>query len=279
MRIKQKKLLVAAVRYMVLSVASLVSLTPLIYMFLTSLKENAFMLTSPADVVQGNKTFANYAEAWETGKLSLSFMNSLLVTVATTILVVLLGSMMAYALARFEFPGKSVFFALIILELMIPSIMLVIPQFVLAKDLHLLDNRLGLLLVYVGTNLAFNTFLMRGFFEGIPKELDEAMIIDGAGAWRRYTSLMLPLAKPALATAAIFSFLGAWDEYVWAMTIINDPAKRTLPVAIAMFSGAHSTNWGLTFAAACIALIPVLVVFFIFQRQLVGGITSGALKS
>jgi ABC-type glycerol-3-phosphate transport system permease component len=279
MTITQKRLLTNTVRYLLLGVASLISLGPLAYMVLTSLKENAFMLTSPVDVIEGTKTFANYAQAWETGKLYQSFLNSLILAGATTALVVLLGSMMAYALARFEFPGKSIFFALIVLELMIPSIMLVIPQFVLTKDLHLLDSRWGLLLVYVGTNLAFNTFLMRGFFEGIPKELDEAMIIDGAGPWRRYTRLMLPLAKPALATAAIFSFLGSWDEYVWAMTIINDPAKRTLPLAIAMFSGTHSTNWGLTFAAACIALLPVLIIFFIFQRQLVGGITSGALKA
>lgn len=279
MTIGRKKVATDATRYLVLSLASLVSLGPLAYMVLTSLKQNALMLTSPVDVVQGPKTLENYRQAWEAGNLSQSFLNSLLVTVSTTVLVVLLGSMMAYALARFDFPGKSIFFGLIVLELMVPSIMLVIPQFVLTRDLHLLDSRTGLLLVYVGTNLAFNTFLMRGFFEGIPKELDEAMLIDGAGAWRRYTRLILPLAKPALATAAIFSFLGAWDEYVWAMTIINDPAKRTVPVAIAMFSGAHSTNWGLTFAAACIALLPVLLIFFLFQRQLVGGITSGALKS
>jgi multiple sugar transport system permease protein len=197
----------------------------------------------------------------------------------TTALVLLLGSMMAYALARFEFPGRKVIMGLILLQLMVPVIMLLIPQFLLARDLHLLNTRAGLILFYVGGNLAFITFLLVGFFRGIPRELDEAMHLDGAGSIRRYWSLILPLSRPALATGAIFAFLGAWDEYVWAVTIINEPGLRTLPVGIALFSGAHITNWGLTFAASVIALIPVLVVFLIFQRQFVSGITSGALKS
>lgn len=268
-----------AVRYVVLAVASIVSLAPLVYMLLTSLRENAFVLVSPADVVRGPKGLANYTEAWIDGDLAGYFVNSLLVAVATTLGVVALGSMMAYAFARFDFRGKTPLFGVVIACQMIPAIMLIIPQFILAKNLHLLNSRLGLVLFYVGTNLAFNTFLLRGFFEGVPRELDEAMVVDGAGAWRRYTRLMLPLAKPALATAAIFSFLGSWDEYVWAVTIITDPAGRTLPVGIAMFAGAHATNWGLTFAASTIALVPVLVVFLIFQHQFVSGIMSGAVKS
>ncbi|MCL2464538.1 MAG: carbohydrate ABC transporter permease [Micrococcales bacterium] len=193
--------------------------------------------------------------------------------------VLVLASMMAYAFARFDFPGRTVAFGVVVLCQMIPSIMLIIPQFILAKDLHVLNSRQGLVLFYVGTNLAFNTFLLRGFFEGIPRELDEAMIMDGAGAWRRYARLALPLARPALATSAIFAFLASWDEYVWAVTILTDDTSRTLPVGIALFAGAHSTNWGLTFAASMIALVPVLIVFLVFQRQFVSGIMSGAVKS
>lgn len=266
-------------RYLVLAIGSLVSLAPLVYMILTSLRENAFVLVSPDEVVTGRKTLDNYVQAWGEGNLAHYFVNSLIVTVATTAAVLLLASMMAYAFARFDFPGKTIAFGVVILCQMIPSIMLIIPQFILAKDLQLLNSRLGLVLFYVGTNLAFNTFLLRGFFEGIPRELDEAMIMDGAGAWRRYTRLMLPLARPAMATSAIFTFLASWDEYVWAVTILTDESARTLPVGIAMFAGSHVTNWGLTFAASTIALIPVLVVFLVFQRQFVSGITSGAVKS
>jgi len=123
-----------------------------------------------------------------------------------------------------------------------------------------------------------NTFLMRGFFESIPAELDQAMQVDGANAWTRYWRLAVPLAKPAIATATIFTFLACWDEFAWSLTIINDPLKRTLPVAIQLFQGQHSTQWGLVFAASLIAVIPVIIVFLVFQRYFVQGLTSGAVK-
>lgn len=267
------------IRYVVLSMVSVVTIAPLVYMVLISFKENAFIISNPADALTGKHTLANYAEVWDTSHMSVYFVNSLVVSIATTVLTVFLGSMMAYAFARFDFPGRRLLMGIVLLELMVPAIMILIPQFLLARDLHVLDSLLGLVLFYVGANLAFNTFLMVGFFRGIPTELDDAMRVDGAGAWRRYWQLILPLSRPALATAAIFSFLGAWDEYVWALTIINDPAHRTLPIGIALFSGAHATDWGLTFAASVIALIPVLVIFLVFQRQFVSGIVSGALKS
>lgn len=266
-------------RLLVLCIASVLSVGPLVYMLLVSLAENAYLLRNPLDLFKGSLTLGNYRDVWGEGEIPRYFLNSLVVAVVTTFFVVLLGSMMAYALARFDFPGRGVIMGLILLQLMVPVIMLLIPQFLLARELHLLNSRAGLILFYVGGNLAFITFLLIGFFRGIPRELDEAMHLDGAGSVRRYWSLILPLSRPALATGAIFAFLGSWDEYVWAVTIIDEPQLRTLPVGIAMFSGAHMTNWGLTFAASVIALIPVVVVFLVFQRQFVSGITSGALKS
>jgi ABC-type glycerol-3-phosphate transport system permease component len=156
--------------------------------------------------------------------------------------------------------------------------MLLITQYLLANQLHLINSLLGLIIFYVATNLAFNTFLLRGFFEEIPWELEEAMIMDGAGSFRRFWKLILPLSRPALATVGIFTFLACWDEYVWALTIINDPDKRTLPIAISIFQGQHLTNWGLVFAASTIAIVPVIVVFAIFQRQFIRGLTADALK-
>jgi multiple sugar transport system permease protein len=267
------------IRYLALSVASLASIGPLAYMMIVSFQRNDFVLRGPIDLLTGEFTIDNYVQVWQEGDMAVAFANSLLVALATTLVTLLFASMMAYALARFEFPGRRIVLGLILIELMVPAIMLLIPQFLLARDLHLLDSRLGLVLFYVGGNLAFITFLLLGFFRGIPTELEDAMRVDGAGAWRRYVSLILPISRPALATAAIFAFLGSWDEYVWALTIINDPAQRTLPVGIALLSGAHMTDWGLTFAASVIALVPVLVVFLVFQRQFVNGIISGALKS
>ena len=179
---------------------------------------------------------------------------------------------------RFDFPGKGLLFGLMLLGLMVPTIMLLIPQFLLAKKLMLLNSLWGLIVFYAGGNLALNTFLLRSFFRDIPRELEEAMVVDGAGPWIRYRRLILPLSRPALATVGIFTFLASWDEFTWALTIISDPSKRTLPIAIALFQGQHATSWGLVFAASVIAVLPVILIFITFQRQFVSGLAAGALK-
>ena len=188
------------------------------------------------------------------------------------------AAMMAYGFARFDFPGRRALFAAVVVGLTLPTMLLIIPQFLLARDLQMLDKLYGLVPFYVGTQLAFSTFLLRAFFERLPAELDEAMTIDGAGAWRRFWSLALPLSRPALATCAIFTFLGSWDEFIWALTVINDVANRTLPIGIALFRGQHSTSWGLIFAASIIAIVPVIAVYLTFQRHIVSGLTNGALR-
>jgi ABC-type glycerol-3-phosphate transport system permease component len=167
---------------------------------------------------------------------------------------------------------------MLLIGLMVPAMMLIVPQFILAKQLALLDSYLGLVVFYAGSTLALNTFLLRSFFQDIPRELEEAMVVDGAGPWKRYWQLVMPLSRPALATVAIFTFLASWDEFVWALTIINDPSKRTLPIAIALFQGQYATSWGIVFAASIIAVAPVIALFVVLQRQFIGGITAGAVK-
>jgi multiple sugar transport system permease protein len=156
--------------------------------------------------------------------------------------------------------------------------MLIVPQFVLAKWLGLIDTLWGLIVFYVAGNLALNTFLLRGFFEALPAELDDAMQIDGANDWRRFLNLALPLGRPALATATIFTFLATWDEYAWALTSITTPENQTLPIAIALMQGPRGTQWGLVFAASMLAVVPVIAVFLLFQKHFVQGLTAGAVK-
>lgn len=265
-------------RYVVLTVGAAIMVLPFLYMLATSFKSQQYVLTLPPQFVPHPATVSNYTQAWTTDDFGRYFVNSLIVAVATTVLSLLLSSMMAYAFARFEFFGREFLFKVMLVGLMIPAMMLIIPQFVLAKYLHLLDSLLGLVVFYVGASLSLNTFLLRGFFQSIPRELEEAMEVDGAGAIMRYWRLILPLARPALATATIFTFLASWDEFSWALTLINTPSKRTLPIAIALFQGQNSTLWGLVFAASMIAIVPVIVVFLIFQRHFVQGLTSGAVK-
>jgi multiple sugar transport system permease protein len=269
---------VVGLRLALLSLGAVAMVAPFAYMLATSFKSHAFVFEVPPQFIPSHPTTANYTQAWSSNAFDRYFVNSLLVAAVTTVISVLLASMMAFAFARYRFAGQRLLFGLLLVGLMVPTMMLIIPQFLLARGLGLLDSLAGLVVFYVGSTLALNTFLLRGFFESIPRELEEAMIVDGASAWERYARLVMPLSRPALATVAIFSFLASWDEFVWALTIINDPSKRTLPIAIALFQGEHSTSWGLVFAASAIAVAPVIAVFLAAQRQFVSGLASGAVK-
>jgi multiple sugar transport system permease protein len=275
---KRRARLLIGARLTLLTAGAAVMILPFAYMVATSFKQNALVLQLPPQFIPDHPTTANYREAWSSNQFGHYFVNSLMVAAATTVLAVFLSSMMAYSFARFQFPGRRLLFGLLLIGLMVPTMMLLIPQFLLARDIGALDSLWGLVFFYTAMNLGLNTFLLRSFFQDIPRELEEAMVIDGAGPWARYRQLIIPLSRPALATVAIFTFLASWDEFVWALTVINDPSRRTLPIAIALFQGQHSTSWGLVFAASLIAILPVLAIFITFQRQFVSGIASGALK-
>jgi multiple sugar transport system permease protein len=266
-------------RLAVLIVGVAVMIVPFAYMLATSFKHNELVLHLPPQFIPHHPVVANYRDAWSSNEFGRYFLNSVIVAFATTFCAVLLSSMMAYSFARFRFPGRGLLFGLVLVGLMVPTMMLLIPQFLLARQIHALNSLWGLIFFYTGMNLALNTFLLRSFFLDIPHELEEAMVVDGAGPWTRYWRLVLPLSRPALATVGIFTFLASWDEFVWALTVIDDPSKRTLPIAIALFQGEHTTHWELVFAASVIAIIPVITIFALFQRQFVSGIATGALKA
>ncbi|MFW5942057.1 MAG: carbohydrate ABC transporter permease [bacterium] len=267
-----------AMLYLVLTSGAIGMVFPFVWMVSTALKEYAFVIEWPPRLIPASPTLANFVKAWTSNNFQLYFRNSLLVTLVSVIAVVLFSAMMAYAFARFEFPGKEPLFYLILLVLMVPNMVAIVPQFLLASALGLRDSLIGLVFFYVSGSVPFNTFLLRGFFESLPRELEEAILIDGGGYLTIFRQMILPLSRPALATVTIFSFLGFWDEFVLALTLIDSPAKRTLPIAIATFHGQHGTDWGLVFAASIIAVIPVIAVFISMQRHFVAGLTSGAVK-
>jgi len=232
----------------------------------------------PPQLIPTDPSFGNFIRAWSSNNFQLYFGNSAFVAVISTILTVLVSSTTAYAFARFKFPGKEFLFFLVLLVLMVPDMVTIIPKFLLVKTLGLRNSLWGLIIVYVASSISLNTFLLRGFFEQLPHELEEAMLIDGAGYLTIFFKLAIPLSTPALATVTIFSFMGNWDEFTWALTAIDDPLKRTLPVAIYSFQGQHGTEWGLVFAAMIIAIIPTMLVFLSLQKYYVQGLTSGAVK-
>jgi multiple sugar transport system permease protein len=267
-----------SVRFTVVSLGAVVMMLPFLYMLITSFKPDAIVLQI-TPILPHPWTVRNYTDAWSSDEFGRYFLNSLIVAVATTFLAVWLSSMMAYSFARFRYRGRALLFGLLLLGLIVPTMMLLIPQFLLARQLQMLNSLWGLVFFYTGGNLALNTFLLRSFFADIPRELEEAMVVDGASPWSRYLRLILPLSRPGLATVAIFTFLASWDEYIWALTVINDPNRRTLPIGIALFQGQHETSWGLVFAASAIAIGPVLALFALFQKQFIGNLAAGALKA
>ena len=264
--------------YLALSLGAVIMIFPFLWMVSTAFKPHVFVIEYPPQLIPENPSLDNFLQAWNANNFQLYFRNSAFVAVTSTVLSVLFSAMAAYSFARFKFFGKEFIFYTLLLVLMVPSTVVIIPQFFLMKFLGLRNSLYGLILIYTSTSLALSIFLLRGFFEQLPHELEEAVLIDGGGYLTIFTRIILPLSTPALATVAIFSFMGFWDEFIMALTFIDDPAKRTLPIAIALFQGQHGTQWGLVFAASLIALVPVVVFFLSLQRYFIGGLTTGAFK-
>jgi multiple sugar transport system permease protein len=275
---KTKRIIRETIITILLCVAALTTVIPFLYMISTAFKGQVFVFEVPPQFIPKNPTLQNFIAAFASNNFGRYFLNSIIVTVIAVLSILLLASMMAYALARYQFVGRKFIYGLVIFFMTMPAMSLIVPQFIVAHTLQLTDTLAGLIVLDVAQNLPFAVFLLKGFLEDIPKEIEEAAIIDGASPWSIYMHIVVPLCKPALATSAIIAFLGAWDEFVWASTITNSPQNRTLPVAIATFQGVHTTNWGLVFAASLIAIVPVLIMFISLQKYFVKGMVAGAVK-
>jgi multiple sugar transport system permease protein len=278
MNLKTQRTLGRWLTYLLLLLGAGIVAVPFWYMVVTSLKPQAYIFEIPPRLWPQPATLNNYVTALSKDLFGLYFLNSVVVAVSSTALTVLVSGLLAYAFARLEFPGREALFYVFLAGMMIPPVMLIIPQFIVAKYLHLLNSLLGLIVVYVTMNLSMQTFLLRGFFEGLPRDLEEAALIDGAGRWTIFRRIVLPLSRPGLAVVTIFTFLYSWDEFPWAHVAIKETTRRTLPIAIALFQSEHLTEWGQVFAASIVALIPVVVVFVVFQRYFIRGIATTGLK-
>lgn len=203
---------------------------------------------------------------------------SIVVSAATTLVGLSLAVTAAYALSRFRFPGKQSGMQLLLVTQMFPGTLMLVPLYSILQALGLIDTWGGLVLVYATTSLPFCVWMLKGYFDTIPKELEEAAIMDGASPGQVFVKIVLPLARPALAVTALFSFMTAWNEFILAATLLNDAARFTLPVALQRFVGEYKTEWGHFAAGALIVSAPVMVLFFALQKYLVGGLTAGAVK-
>jgi len=204
--------------------------------------------------------------------------NSLLVAGITSIVGIVLATTAGYAMSRWAFPGRDAGLRVFLITQMFPGVVMAVPLYILLDELGLLNSMLGLALVYSTTAIPFCTWNLKGYFDTIPRELEEAAIMDGASRWLIFTQIVLPLARPALAVTALFSFMTAWNEFILAFTFLSDEAHYTLPVVLQRYVGAYGTQWGLFAAGAILVSIPVMLLFFVLQRHLVEGLTAGGVK-
>lgn len=261
-----------------LILGAVISIYPIIYMLLTALKPMTLLFEFPPKLLPSEMTFNNFRDAWVSQNFAQYLFNSIIVTLVSFAFIFLFSSMLAFAYSRFEFRGAKLSFAILMGGLVIPSLTLLIPQFILIRQLGMFDSRWGLIVVYAAGAIPFTTFLLKGFFDSISRDIDESVEMEGGNAWTLFASIIIPLSKPAFVPATIFNALTVWEEFPWALTIINDPAKRTLPIALANFQGQYTTQWGIVFAGSLIAILPIILLFLLLQRYFIAGITAGAIK-
>ncbi|RME28975.1 MAG: ABC transporter permease subunit [Deltaproteobacteria bacterium] len=204
--------------------------------------------------------------------------NSLFVSGVTSVVGIGLACTAGYAMSRWAFPGRDTGMALFLITQMFPGVVMAIPLYILLDKLHLLDSLLGLSLVYATTAIPFCTWNLKGYFDTIPRDLEEAAMMDGAGRWTTFTRIILPLARPALAVTGLFSFMTAWNEFILAATFMGDETAFTLPVVLQSYVGDFGTEWGRFAAGAIVVSVPVMVLFFVLQKSLVEGLTAGGVK-
>lgn len=274
---KAKNLSMSALIHSLLIGVSVLCVFPLLWAFSSSLKTQATVF-SDMSLIPKDPHWSNYIDAWTKGDFGLYFMNSVFYTTVVVIGVILISSLAAYAFSRFEFPGKSFLFYMLIATMMIPIPGTIIPLYVLLVKLGLANTAIGYILPQINGGLALGIFLMKTFFDDLPKELEESARIDGCGRLRVYAYIALPLAKPAIAVLAIFNVLNVWNEYLLAMLVLSDKHLMPLQRGLMVFQGAHITEYPLLMAGICITIAPVILLYLALQKYIIKGITAGAVK-
>lgn len=260
--------------YVFLIAFAVVQLAPVLLMIMNSFKTDLEVLNHPVGWPEAFR-FQNYAEIWDRADFGRYLVNSVLVTLISVAALVLIASMIAFYLARFDFPWNRALLVLFLLGLMVPLRLAVIPIFSLMKDLHLLDSLAGLMVIHVAERLSFAIFVMYGFALSVPREIEEAALVDGAGWGNIYLRIFLPLMRPALGTVAIVSAVSVWNEFFFPLVLIRSDEKRTLPLGLATVMAEFRTEWALLFAGLTIAAIPIIVLFVLMARQFIDGMTEG----
>jgi raffinose/stachyose/melibiose transport system permease protein len=250
---------------------------PLLYMFFMSLKGSDAIFDRPW-LPPLNPDWQNYAEAWVVGHVGTYFINSVIVTASSVLLMTSFSVLAGYVFGRIKFRGDKLLFMTVVSAMTLPIQSILIPVFILVKRLGWLNTYIGLIFPYVGFGIALGVFILQGFFASLPKELEDAARIDGCSEFGIFFRVMLPLAWPPIGSMAVFNFNWVWSEFLWSVTTTSDDSVKTLPSGLFALQGRWVTEWGPLMAGLTMIVIPMLIIYFLFQRQFVRGLTAGAVK-
>lgn len=276
---RRKKFLVQLPSYVVLSAWSFFTIFVIAWVVIASFKTNAEIFR---DVFSLPKVwqFSNYAKAWNAANFALFFRNSLIVTFSSVVLILAVSAPAAYVLSRMEFRGRGAITTIFIAGMGIPVMLLLIPLFVIVTRMGIVNTLPGLILIYVTVAIPFTVYILTGFFASLPKELEEAGVIDGCTDFAVFWRIMLPLASPGMITAAIFNGISVWNEYLLVLVFVGDSEKRTLSLGLYSLQNAmqYTGDWVGLFAGVCIVMVPTIILFIVLSERMISGITMGAVK-
>lgn len=275
---QEKKLSISRVIvYILLYILSLAYLYPLLWLLFNSLKTDSELFGNPWSIVSSMQ-FVNYATAWTSGKIGISFFNSVIVSVSSIAITIVISAMAAFSIKRFKWRFSGVALGIFLIGIMIPIHSTLIPLFLVFNSINILNRYISLILPYVAFALPTSIFILGGFMASFPKEIEEAAVMDGCKMRTVFWRMIFPLSKSSIATISIFNFVAAWNELMFALIFMSDPNKMTLPVSLTRFRGQYSTSWAIQLAAVVIMVIPSLIVYFFLNDKIIKSLTIGAVK-
>lgn len=263
--------------YIFFIILAIIFVYPLYLMFITSFKSTREVFLDPFGLPD-TWSLQAFLDVWNEANFNIYFLNSVVVTAFSLIILLICASLSAYALARFNFKFNNVVFLIFLAGIMIPIRLGILPLFILMRNLNLLDTRLSLILTYSASGMPMSVFLLTGFFKTIPRELGDAARVDGCNEFQIFYKIMLPLIRPALATVTLVNFVPWWNDFFFPLLFIRSDHLKTIPLGMTIFFGQYMTDWGRLFAGMVIASIPMLVIYIIMSKQFISGITAGAVK-
>lgn len=264
--------------YAVLTLLSVFCIGPILWTFLTSLKPESDIVTQTIKYIPTTITFEHYKALWQQSDYPVLVMNSFVVTVSTVMISLVAGTLAAYSFSRFKYRGRNALMLGYLVIRMFPAVLMIIPLFIVFRGFGLLDTKLGLAFAYTSFLLPIFVWMMKGFFDGAPKELESAARIDGTTRLGAMMRILMPLARNGIVATSVFVAIAAWNEFLFALMLTTSQGSRTWPVGLQLMVGEFQLPWGMLAAGGIISIIPVIIMFAIVQRAMVSGITAGAVK-